>query len=112
MQATDSPRACLLEGKFTFMGQALDIKDCIQNRGEPHPRLVQACDGIAATATGMGAPAPKTTWLAACPPAAQGRCQGMAGSKLDAYYYKRSAQDLPQTRASCTAMKGTWIEGG
>lgn len=106
-----APRACLMEGKFEFMGQKMDISDCIQNDGASHANLVEACDTISKMATGMGIPAPKTTWLASCPSAPQGRCVHMNGSKLTAYYYKRPVQDLPDVKSSCELMGGRYAEG-
>ena len=106
-----APRACLMEGKFEFMGQKMDISDCIQNDGTSHANLVEACNAISKMATGMGIPAPKTAWLASGPVAPQGRCLHMNGSKLTAYYYKRPVQDLPDVKSSCELMGGRYAEG-
>lgn len=106
-----APAACLMEGRFVFLGQQLDISDCIQNDGAPHDQLLTACNGISEMATGMGIPAPTTTWRASCPAKPQGRCLHMNGTKLTAYYYKRPVQDLPDVKSSCELMGGRYAEG-
>lgn len=102
--------ACLMEGKTTFMGQKLEISDCIQNAGGTREQLRTACAQIADLAVQMRLPAPKTTWLAKCPASPQGRCLHMGGAPLTAYYYKRD--DLPGVKASCEMMGGRYAAGG
>ncbi len=111
MKPAAAPAACLMEGKFEFMGQEMDISDCIQNDGAPHAQLLTACNGISEMATGMGIPAPTTTWLASCPAKPQGRCLHMNGTRLTAYYYKRLVKDLPDVESSCELMGGRYAEG-
>ncbi len=113
VSAAEAPaNACLMEGKFTLVGKAFDIKDCVQNDGDSHEHLVKACDGIAQMAVALGAPPPKTSWLPACPAKPQARCIGMAGSRLTAYYYKRSPEQLASSRPGCERTGGHWADGG
>lgn len=101
-------RACLLEGSFAFAGQKLDIKDCLENNGVPKARFQETCKSLAEATVGMGLPAAKNTPMAACPAQPQGACEGLFGAKMTAYYYKRDAQSLADTKTSCAAQGGKW----
>jgi len=104
--------ACLMEGSFAIAGQNIEVRDCVQNDGEPHARLVETCNSLSQIGQAMGGAAAKITWLPACPAKPQARCDGMGGSKLSAYYYKRDAELLADSKTSCPRMKGRWVEGG
>lgn len=102
-------RACLLESDSVFLGQRLIVKDCLSNAKASEAELRQMCTDISKMAEQFGAPAAKISYLPACPPAPQGRCQGLFGQpQLEAAYYARSDKDLKDTEASCKAQGGRW----
>lgn len=101
-------RACLLEGNFSFAGQQLDIKDCLENNGTPKADFLETCKSLAEATVGMGLPPAKTTYMAACPAQPQGSCQGLFGAKMTAYYYKRDAESLTDAKNGCAAQGGKW----
>lgn len=101
-------QACLLEGTFLIMGQVIPTKDCMENRGLSEAQFHSSCDSLLSAGAMAGAPDGKLTYLRACPPSPQGICRSLSGSPLDAYYYKRSAEDLAGLPDSCRALHGTW----
>jgi len=103
-------KACLLEGKLVVGSQVLEIKDCMANAGVDAARFADTCKAIADIGAGMGAP-PKLTYLPACPAAPQAVCEGMMGQPVHAYYYKRGAADLEDTKSGCMAQGGKWRPG-
>ncbi|NZA27236.1 hypothetical protein H0E84_12670 [Luteimonas sp. SJ-92] len=105
-------RACLVEGIFMRDGEAQPLVDCLQGNGEAHERLTGACEGPVRMAEAVGAPQPKVTWLAACPTAAQARCEGIGGTRIAVYHYRRTADQLAQSRPGCEGAGGEWVEGG
>jgi hypothetical protein len=102
--------ACVLEGKGYVAGNILDIKDCVQRTDErvSEVKLKEMCSSFSKAAQALGGPPAKITYLEACPTGAQGHCTGMGGGLVSFSYYKRSASDLPETKASCELMGGTW----
>lgn len=101
-------KACLLEGSITLMGVTTEIKDCMENNGIPKENFLETCEGIAGAAAAMGAPPAKVSYLAACPKGALGACEGLFGAPLTAYYYKKDAQELADTKQGCLAQGGEW----
>lgn len=101
-------KACLLEGSFTMMGVTTDIKDCLMNTGVAQDMFIENCKGMAAAGAAFGAAPAKVTYLGACPAGQQAACEGLFGAPMTAYYYKRDAQSLADTRQGCLAAGGTW----
>ena len=100
--------ACLMEGSFTMLGQTTEIKDCMESGGVAKAQFVEACEGISNAAVAFGAEPARITYLAACPAGAQGSCKGLFGSPMTAYYYKRDAETLADTKKGCVAQGGEW----
>lgn len=100
--------ACLMEGSFTILGQTTEIKDCMENGGVAQEQFVEICEGISSSAVAFGAEPAKIQYLAACPDGAQASCKGLFGSSMTAYYYKRDAETLADTKKSCVAQGGEW----
>ena len=101
-------RACLMEGSFTMLGQTTEIKDCMDSGGVAKEQFVEACEGISNAAVAFGAEPARITYLAACPDGAQGSCKGLFGSPMTAYYYKRDAETLADTKNGWVAQGGEW----
>ena len=100
--------ACLMEGSFTMLGQTTQIKDCMESGDVAQEQIVETCEGISNAAVAFGAEPAKITYLAACPSGAQGSCKGLFGSPMTAYYYKRDAETLADTKKGCVAQGGEW----
>ena len=100
--------ACLMEGSFTMLGQTTQIKDCMESGDVAQEQFVETCEGISNAAVAFGAEPAKITYLAACPAGAQGSCKGLFGSPMTAYYYKRDAETLADTKKGCVAQGGEW----
>lgn len=96
--AAHADNACLLEGKVA--GAA--IKDCSQTSLPiPAAAYAEQCrsnEGF------------KATPLKACPAGAQAKCVNPFGQQMQAFYYARDAKTLADTKVSCIAQKGKWIE--
>lgn len=100
--------ACLMEGSFTMLGQTTEIKDCMESGGVAKEKFVEACEGISNAAVAFGAEPARITYLAACPGGAQGSCKGLFGSPMTAFYYKRDAETLADSKKGCVAQGGEW----
>jgi hypothetical protein len=102
-------KACLIEGKFSFMGQTIHSKDCVQSDPkESEAAFKGSCEALANMSVQMGGEAGKIDYMEQCPLPAQGICKGMMGTKRDAYYYARSADDLATLPAGCNQFGGSW----
>lgn len=102
-------KACLIEGSFTFMGQTIHSKDCMQSDPkESEATFKGSCEALANMSAQMGGEAGKIDYMAQCPLPAQGVCKGMMGTQRDAYYYARSADDLATLPTSCSQLGGVW----
>src|SRR5690606_6044041 len=105
-------KACLIEGDLVVFGQKTENKDCLENSGVPDDQFLAVCKSLVdmseQLAKTFGGPAPKTTYLAACPPQAKASCVGFVGRPMTNYYYKREGKDLAETKASCIAQGGKW----
>lgn len=102
--------ACLLEGKLSFGGETTEIMDCMHNRGVPTDQFKQTCEGLAQLGAAFGAP-PKLTFMESCPKGWQGACNGLFGQPVEAFYYKRTAQDIADTENGCKLQQGKWTAG-
>lgn len=92
--------ACLIEGVVA----AEPIKDCTETSMPiPAAEYAEQCKSNA------NGPL-KATLLKACPPKAQAACVNPYGTQSKVYYYLRSAPSLADTKKSCIAMKGQWVE--
>lgn len=92
--------ACLIEGQV--YGET--IKDCSQT-SLPIPA------GDYAEQCNSNANGPlKATVLKACPAKAQAACVGPFGQKVTTYYYSRGPQALADTKKSCIAQQGKWVD--
>ncbi len=108
-QSRAEDKACIIEADVTFHGQRIVVKDCSQyTRAEAAAMLRQNCEGMASFTQQMGLPAGKITYVSACPADYQAACLGMMKGPFDSYYYKRSAEELVGTKASCEMHGGTW----
>lgn len=103
--------ACLLETNTTFMGEALNIKDCIQNAGMPEAEFTAQCEGFSQAVVEMGGPAAKITYLAACPTPFQAKCDNSALAKTMFFYYKRSPDEAAGLQTGCEMMQGKFTKG-
>jgi hypothetical protein len=92
--------ACLVEGQV--YGEA--VKDCTQT-SLPIP----AADYAAQCKENDSGPL-KATVLKTCPAKAQAACVGLFGQPATAYYYSRSPQSLADTKKSCIAQRGKWVD--
>ena len=105
-------KACMIEGSMAIMGQTIHIKDCVQAAPkESESAFKTSCEQLAQATTAFGGAAGKITYLPTCVKPAQGICEGMGGSKRDAYYYSRSAEDLKTLPNSCKMGGGQWKSG-
>lgn len=103
-------QACLIEGKFSIMGQTIHSKDCMQSDpNETEAAFKASCQALANISAQMGGAPGEIEYMAQCPQPAQGVCKGFMKSKRDAYYYARSADDLSTLPLSCKQGGGTWI---
>lgn len=92
--------ACLIEGQV--YGEA--VKDCSQTSLPiPADQYAEQCKSNADGPL-------KATVLKACPAQAQAACVGAYGQKFTAYYYARSPQSLADTKKSCIAQQGKWVD--
>ena len=48
--------------------------------------------------------------LKACPAKAQAACINPFGQKVTTYYYSRGPQALADTKKSCVAQQGKWVD--
>lgn len=104
--------ACMIEGSFNLMGQTIKSRDCMQaDPAENEASFKSSCEQLASTSAAMGGSAGKVSYMEQCISPAQGICHGLAGSKRDAYYYERSAEDLAGLPASCAQLGGRWSSG-
>lgn len=102
--------ACMLEGTFTF-GTVIHIKDCMQLQpGGDKSSLKESCEGLVRAGDGLGIKG-GMKYVAACEKPTQGICEGIFGSKIDAYYYKRSADELQTMPSGCNMSGGQWKRG-
>lgn len=106
--AAAQEKACLLEGNFRIGGQQLIISDCAENRTMPKQEFREACEGMSEFTLAGETYKAKVTFHASCPAAPQGTCEGIFGGAMNAYYYKRDAKTLADTRRSCLAQQGQW----
>ena len=101
-------QACLLEGSMSMGGKKIEIRDCMQAQGIPAAQFKEMCNGMSQSAAAMGGPPAKISYMAACPAAAQGTCEGMFGGPIAGYYYRRDAAALADTKQGCAAAGGKW----
>lgn len=102
--AARADNACLIEG--VMMSE--QIKDCTQTSLPiPAAQYAAQCNENSVSSPEMTM---KATVLKACPPQAQAACVGLFGQPATAYYYARSAQSLADTKKSCIAQRGKWID--
>lgn len=105
--------ACLIEGHFSLMGRTIYSKDCIQSDSEDNEtKFKRMCEQLANTSAQLGGEPGTVTYMKQCPEQPQGVCAGFLGTKMDAYYYARSAEGLSALPASCAGAGGTWSSGG
>lgn len=105
-------KACLIEGTMEIMGKTIYSKDCMQaDPNEDENKFKNSCEKLAQAGMAFGGKPGKVTYLPACIKPSQGICVGMAGSRRDAYYYARSAEDLITLPKSCEMMGGKWTSG-
>ncbi len=92
--------ACLIEGQVYNE----PVRDCSETSlAIPLAEYASQC------ATNANGPL-RATVMRACPAKAQAMCVDAYGVPNKAYYYLRSPQSLADTRKSCIAMKGKWVE--
>lgn len=104
--AAQADIACLVEGQM----MSEQIKDCTQTSLPlPAAEYAAQCKENAAAFTAMGGSGTATV-LKACPPKAQAACVGLMGQPATAYYYSRTPQMLADTRKSCAAQRGKWVD--
>lgn len=105
--ASAATSACLIEGVVTIGGKSSEVRDCIQSTDARYTEemLRQTCSSLAAAGAQISKAPPKVTYMGRCPPSAQGHCVQPA---MTFSYYKRSPQDLAETKTSCEATGGTW----
>lgn len=97
--------ACVMSGTISVMGITEEVEDCMSTDGAmPEADFRAACTNLAGA---MGGSA-RIDYVDSCPTPAQGTCRNFAGSGLDAYYYKRRADDVATLPRSCSALGGTW----
>lgn len=101
-------KVCLLEGDFNIAGRQLLISDCAENRTLPTSDFREACAGMSEFTLAGETYKAKVSFSSACPPTPQGVCEGIFGGAMNAYYYKRDAKTLEDTRKSCLAQQGQW----
>jgi hypothetical protein len=102
-------RACLIEGEFSFLGQTIYSKDCMQSTpNESEAAFKVACEALANTSAQLGGTPGKIKYMDKCPRPTQGICKGFMKSGRDAYYYARSASDLSELPSSCKMSGGAW----
>lgn len=104
--AARADQACLIEGRM--MNE--QIKDCSQTKMSVASAAYAAqCKESAAIFPSMGGSGTATV-LSACPAKAQGACVNPFGTPVTTYYYARSPKSLADTKTSCVAQKGKWVE--
>lgn len=97
--------ACMMSGTLSMMGITQEVQDCMSTSGGmPEADFKSACEGLVGALGGNGS----IEYIDTCPTPAQGRCLNIGGSGLDAYYYKRQADDLANLPRSCSALGGRW----
>jgi hypothetical protein len=104
-------QACVIAGPVPMPdGKAKAVQDCIASRGMAKEEFAQTCNTLAEVGKTAGGQAAKVTFLAACPAGAQGVCEVSQGGISMAFHYSgRSAQELGETRKSCTdVLNGRW----
>lgn len=102
-------RACVIEGSFRLLGKTTEIKDCAQAKpGESQADFTKHCTDLASATAALGGKAGNITWVPQCPKPTQGICKNYMKAGRDAYYYKRSADDLKDLPASCKQTGGQW----
>ncbi len=98
--AAHADNACLIEGQV--YGET--IKDCSQTSLPiPAGDYAEQCN------SNTNGPL-KATVLKACPAKAQAACVGPFGQKVTTYYYSRGPQSLADTKKSCVAQQGKWVD--
>lgn len=108
--------ACLLEGRLRLEGMSADIRDCIENTGMTETQFHATCERhleeakALATSVGGRIDEARIGWMERCPRPAQGMCRNYAGGPLNALYYRRTAEDLANLPAGCSALGGEWVE--
>lgn len=104
--ASAATSACLIEGVVTIGAKSSEVRDCIQSTDArfTEDMLRQTCSSLAAAGAQISKAPPKVTYMGRCPPSAQGHCVQPA---MTFSYYKRSPQDLAETKTSCEATGGT-----
>jgi hypothetical protein len=106
--AAAQEKACLLEGNFKIGSQQVIISDCAENRTMPKQEFREVCAGMSEFTLAGETYKAKVTFHTSCPAAPQGTCEGIFGGAMNAYYYKRDAKTLADTRKSCLAQQGQW----
>lgn len=107
--ALASEKTCLLEGNFTMSGQSIVISDCAENKNMSADQFREACEWMGNPFDDVRYKA-KLTYQAACPANAQAQCQNVMGGSLNFHYYKRDAETLKDTKNSCLAQGGKWVQ--
>jgi hypothetical protein len=108
VNALAQDKACLLDGNFKIGGQQVIISDCAENRTMPKEEFREVCAGMSEFTLAGETYRAKVTFLTSCPAVPQGTCEGMFGGAMNAYYYKRDAKTLADTRKACLAQQGRW----
>lgn len=104
--AARADQACLTEGRM--MNE--QIKDCSQTKMSIASAAYAAqCKETASVFAAMGG-AGTATVLSACPAKAQGACINPFGTPVTTYYYARGPKSLADTKTSCVAQKGKWVD--
>ncbi len=103
--------ACLLETNTVFMGQRLEIKDCIQNAGLAKNDFRAQCEGMSQAAVSMGGPPAKMTYLPSCPVPFQAKCDNTKKAKTIFFYYMRSPDEAASLKSGCDLMQGSYTKG-
>lgn len=92
--------ACLIEG--TVASEA--VRDCTETS-----MAIPADQYAAECKTNANGPL-KATVVKTCPAKAQAVCIDPYGVSVKVYYYLRSTQSLADTKTSCIAQKGKWVD--
>lgn len=104
--AAHANQACMMEGKGSFMGVAIAVKDCAESSTLSTTDLKMMCEGLVNTVPGMQS---KITYMDKCPSGAWGGCKNLFGKPVTAFYYHPDPNRQKNISQGCAQLGGSWL---